>query len=129
PKIDRIWPSRSWFTNSKFSFYQFPYLIDDDSLLNWQEVYDDVASVLQTGEYDVALFGCGGLGLPLAALAKRLGKIGIHLGGHLQLIFGIFGNRHLEQWWHQRCINTAWIRPLSHEVPESAKRVENSCYW
>lgn len=129
PKIDQIWPSRHWFRNSRFSFYRFPYLIDYDTLLDWREVYDDVAQVLKSGEYDVVLFGCGGLGLPLAALAKRSGITGFHLGGHLQLVFGIYGNRHLEQSWHQRCINSAWIRPLEHEVPQSAKRVENACYW
>lgn len=127
--LNRVWPSRQWFTNSKFSFYRFPYLIDDECSLNWRDVYDDIAQVLKGGEYDVALFGCGGLGCPLASLAKRYGRIGFHLGGHLQLIFGIYGNRHLEQWWHQRWINSAWIRLLKHEVPESAKRVENSCYW
>ena len=129
PKLADIWPSRKWLSNSNILLYRFPYLIDDNCQLNWWDVYDDVTHILQTWEYDIALLGCGGLGLPLAAVAKRSGKIGIQLGGQLQILFGIYGNRHLEQEWHCRCINSSWIRPLPHEVAESARRVENSCYW
>lgn len=129
PKLIDIWPSRQWLINSKITFYKFPYLIDDNCLLNWWDVYNEIATILTTDQYDVALFGCGGLGLPLAALAKKSGKIGIHLGGHLQLLFGIYGNRHLEQEWHKSCINGYWIRPLNHEVAQTANRLEKSCYW
>ena len=37
--------------------------------------------IVKAGDYDVALMGCGGLGLPLAAAAKTAGRIGIHLVG------------------------------------------------
>lgn len=129
PKISQIWPNRKWFIDSEFTFYKFPYLIDSNCSLNWLDVYSSIAEILLTSNYEVALFGCGGLGLPLASVAKQTGKIGIHLGGHLQLIFGIYGNRHLSQEWHRRCINSAWIRPLKNEVPSTANAVENACYW
>jgi glycerol-3-phosphate dehydrogenase len=44
-------------------------------------------------DYDVALIGCGAYGLPLASHVKRKGKQSIHLGGGLQLLFGIKGKR------------------------------------
>jgi hypothetical protein len=129
PKIADLWPSRNWLSNSKVLLHRFPYLIDENDELNWWDVYKDMIEVLQTWEYDVALFGCGGLGMPLAAFAKQQGKIGIQLGGQLQILFGVYGNRHVEQKWHQQCINPAWIRPFPHEIAKSATRVENSCYW
>ena len=44
-------------------------------------------------DYDVCLIGCGAYGFPLAAHVKHKGKQAIHLGGTLQLLFGIKGNR------------------------------------
>jgi hypothetical protein len=51
------------------------------------------------------------------------------LGGHLQLIFGIYGQRHLNQSWFRDQMNSYWVRPDSSEVPLSANRVEGGCYW
>ena len=129
PELSRIWTRRPWTWKADFTVLQFPYLIDENCPQSWQDVWKEMLSVVKAGEYDVALFGCGGLGMPLAAAAKRAGRIGIHMGGHLQLLFGIYGQRHLEQEWHARLINESWIRPLPQEVAESAKRVENACYW
>ena len=44
-------------------------------------------------DYDVALIGAGAFSIPLAAHAKMRGKVGIHLGGSLQILFGIYGSR------------------------------------
>jgi hypothetical protein len=128
-RIESVWPTRRWFRDCKVIAYRFPFLIDESCKLTWWEVYESVGRVVQDANYDVALFGCGGLGLPLAALAKRSERIGIHLGGLLQLAFGIYGERHLTQDWHRRCINDAWIRPSTDETPACARKVENSCYW
>ena len=40
-------------------------------------------------EFDVAIIGSGAWSLPLAAHTKRLDKIGLILGGTLNLLFGI----------------------------------------
>ena len=44
-------------------------------------------------DFDVALIGAGAYGLFLATECKRLGKVGIHIGGATQLLFGILGKR------------------------------------
>ncbi len=128
-RIESIWGRRPWKIDPEFVVKQFPYLIDDDCPLSWQEVWNEMHSLVQAGDYDVALMGCGGLGLPLAAAAKATGRVGLHMGGHLQVLFGIYGQRHLEHDWHARWINDAWIRPPKNEVPKTAQRVENGCYW
>jgi len=60
---------------------------------------------------------------------KRRGKIGYHLGGATQLLFGIKGRRWDSHPVISKCYNEHWIRPLSEEIPEKAKLVEESCYW
>jgi hypothetical protein len=128
-RMEQIWEKRGWKWRADFRVVKFPYLIDDDARQTWKEVWTEMLAIVKAGDYDVALMGCGGLGLPLAAAAKSAGRVGIHMGGHLQLLFGIYGQRHLEQDWHARWINDAWVRPQADEVPKTAKRVENGCYW
>jgi hypothetical protein len=83
-------------------------------------------------DFDIALIGCGAFGLPLASFVKtELKKTSIHLGGALQLLFGIMGKR-WEQYNHptfKRFVNEYWTRPLPEETPESHKNVEDGCYW
>ena len=38
PKIAEIWPGRRWLKETSFTFYTFPYLIDDQCSLNWWDV-------------------------------------------------------------------------------------------
>lgn len=128
-KLADVWPELPWLTSLDFNIMQFPYLIDDDCSETWWDVYNRIGDVISSGNYDVALLGCGGLGLPFAALSKKSGRIGIHLGGHLQLLFGIYGQRHLDHEWHRKHINKAWVRPNINEVAKSANRVEGGCYW
>lgn len=129
PRLADIWPGASWMEGVEFTSLMFPYLIDESCLETWWEVYDRIGSIIFQGDYDVALFGCGGLGLLFAKLAKDAGRVGIHIGGHLQLLFGIYGKRHLQQPWHLNHINDTWVRPESGEVAQSAGRVEGGCYW
>ncbi len=128
-RLPQVWPKRKALPQFTIVPYQFPYLVEDDTPLTWWEVYADASKVIDRGDYDVALLGCGGLGSPLAARAKEAGKIGLHLGGHLQLIFGVYGSRIQDQDWHARWVNDAWVRPLPQEVPRCAQRIEKGCYW
>jgi hypothetical protein len=129
PHLRKVWPHMRWMEGTEFVVEPFPYLIDENCPETWWEVYERIGKFISVGNYDVALFGCGGLGLPFAYLAKKAERVGIHLGGHLQLIFGIYGQRHLQQPWFRDQMNEYWIRPDKCEVPHSAKRVEGGCYW
>lgn len=129
PKLGEVWREMPWMAETDFHLVPFPYLIDEDCSETWWEVYNRIGKIICAGNYDVALFGCGGLGLPFTQIAKDAGRIGIHLGGHLQLIFGIYGQRHLNQNWFCDQINKYWVRPDKSEVPHSANRVEGGCYW
>lgn len=60
---------------------------------NWFEALEWMKNELDKESYDIALLGCGAYGFPLAAHAKRTGHKAVHLGGSLQLFFGIKGKR------------------------------------
>jgi hypothetical protein len=97
---------------------------------NWFEALDYMKEEMEKKDFDIAIIGCGAYGLPLTIHAKKLGKIGIHLAGWTQLLFGIYGKRWLEdQPQYARYINDYWIRPSPSETPKSAKLVEGGCYW
>lgn len=80
-------------------------------------------------DYDICLIGCGAYGFPLAAHVKRTGKKAIHLGGGLQLLFGIRGKRWDMRDEYKSLMNEYWIRPSEDETPVVAKKVEGACYW
>lgn len=105
----------------------------DERFKNWFEALDHMKLQMEKIDFDIALIGCGAYGFPLAAHAKKLGKIGFHLGGELQTIFGIIGKRY-ENPSHAdgiylKYINKHWIRPNKNERPKNYKNVENGCYW
>jgi hypothetical protein len=64
----------------------------------------------------------------LAHYAKKLGKIGIHCGGGLQLFFGIMGKR-WEKSSYLNSLQIGWIRPDKNEKPVGADLIEGATYW
>ena len=97
---------------------------------NWFEALESMKSQMNNIDFDVAIIGCGAYGFPLAAHAKKLGKIGIHLGGVTQLLFGIKGSR-WENWTHytelRKNNGKDWV--YANEIPKDYKKVEHGCYW
>lgn len=106
---------------------------------DWFEALDWMKSCMDATDYDIALIGCGAYGFPLAAHAKRMGKQSVHLGGALQLLFGIRGKRWEDpsygvrvfgvQNMYKRLFNEAWVYPTESLRPKYANRVESGCYW
>ena len=80
-------------------------------------------------DFDVALIGCGAYGMHLAAYCKRKGKIGLHLASYVQLLFGIYGKRWLEDARISPFINEYWVRPNENEKPKNFWNIEDGCYW
>jgi hypothetical protein len=130
PRREQIWAARpGLLPDCQISGYRFPYLISRDCTLSWQEVYAQVAAMMRETDFDVALLGCGALGLPLGLLAKQLGRHAIHMGGFLQVLFGIHGSRFRQDQAYAELFNQHWIAPADSETPMEAKSIENGCYW
>jgi hypothetical protein len=102
--------------------------------VDWFAALESMKSAMDHENYDICLIGCGAYGLPLAAHAKRSGKKGFHIGGSLQLLFGIRGKRwenpgYNPNYNYSLLMNEHWIRPGKEETPSTADRVEGACYW
>lgn len=101
---------------------------------NWFEALDWMKNEMDKEDYDVALIGCGAYGFCLAAHAKRMGKKAIHMGGVLQLLFGIKGKRWENKNYHPiydytTLFNNYWVKPYEIYKPQNSNNVENGCYW
>lgn len=97
---------------------------------DWFEALQYMENEIDCHDYDIAIIGCGAYGMDLAAHVKRQGKIAIHLAGWTQMLFGIYGNRWLnDQPKYAHFINDYWVRPKKEERPKGAESVEKGCYW
>lgn len=111
----------------------------ESEFASWFDALQFMKDEIDKTDFDICLLGCGAYGLPLAAHIKRKGKKAIHIGGSLQLIFGIKGKR----WENPRygaqelgsegkypaLMNEYWVYPNDDSKPKNAKAVEGACYW
>ena len=95
----------------------------------WFDALDYMKNEIEKIDFDIALIGAGAYGLPLAADIKRMGKKAIHIGGTLQIYFGIRGLRWEKDPNFQNIINEHWVRPLPEEYPLRYKQMEGGAYW
>ncbi len=98
---------------------------EDPRFKDWFEALDYMKKEIDGKDFDVALIGCGAYGLPLASYVKSKGKQAVHLGGILQLLFGIKGKR----WENEPGQNEYWTSPLKEDIPKKHNRIEGGCYW
>jgi len=97
---------------------------------SWQDNYEAMCRQIDALDFDVALLGCGGYGVPLVNYIKHEKKrSAIYIGGALQILFGIKGKRWDENPDINRFYNEHWIRPAKHEHFQEQNQVENACYW
>lgn len=107
---------------------------------DWFEALQWMKNEIDKVDYDICIIGCGAYGFPLAAHVKRKGKKAIHLGGALQLLFGIRGKRWenpnygVKEWGipygsYSALMNQYWVSPGELGRPKNANQVEGACYW
>ena len=96
---------------------------------DWFEALDIMKKDISKIDFDIAIIGCGAYGFPLAAECKRMGKKAIHLGGQVQMMFGILGKRWEEIPYYQQLISEYWVHPMEEEIPNNFEKVEGGCYW
>jgi hypothetical protein len=105
---------------------------------DWFDALNWMKQEIDNRDYDICLIGCGAYGFPLAAHVKRQGKKVVHLGGEIQILFGIRGRRwenpNLGAEWgmpftHLSMMNEYWIRPGDDLKPQNAAQIEDNCYW
>lgn len=111
--------------------------LKDDRFETWFDALEFMKKEILNIDFDIALLGCGAYGFPLAAEIKKAGKQAVHMGGILQILFGIMGKR-----WDgtrnggkvnirkdiAKYYNENWTYPLE-EKPKEASKVEYGPYW
>ena len=120
--------------NQEFVFYKsFNTLAGNHIHNNWIETFNIMCKDIEKLEFDIALVSCGGYGLPLCNFIKTsMNKSAIYVGGGLQLLFGVIGNRWLSHPTILKIINenqTKFIRPSDNEIVKNVGIVEGGCYW
>lgn len=96
---------------------------------DWFEALESMKEQINKIKCDVALIGCGAYGLPLAAHAKRQNMCALHMGGVIQLLFGIKGKRYVENPEVAKYLNDYFIFPPEADKPKNLEIVEGGCYW
>jgi hypothetical protein len=98
---------------------------------SWQETFEKMRDDISKLDFDVAILGCSHYGLPLVAHIKNnMNKSAIYMGGELQILFGIKG----ERWdgWEKvnKFYNEHWTRSID-EKPDGFRGLatDNGCYW
>ena len=109
----------------KFVRCPFQSHLETSPFASWEDGLDKLAAEVASMEFDVALIGAGAWSLPLGRRIKQMGKSAIHMGGEVQLLFGIQGKR----WEYAYIYNSAWVNPDPEETPKDKNRVEDGCYW
>jgi len=85
--------------------------------------------IKEVGAADIALIGCGGLGMIIAGELRKRGVSCIVLGGAIQVLFGIKGARWAQHNVISKFWNDDWVWPAAEEIPGGANLVEGGCYW
>ena len=128
----QIWANENILPEFKLITYKAIQTIAGNNTENysdWFEALDIMKKDISKIDFDIAIIGCGAYGFPLAAECKRIGKKAIHLGGQVQMMFGISGKRWEEIPYYQQFINEYWVHPMEEEIPNNFKKVEGGCYW
>lgn len=136
-QIERGWKifkdSHIFLPEQKFAFYEsYNTLAGNHPHSSWLETFEIMKNDIANLDFDIALLGCGGYGLPLCNFIKmELKKSAIYIGGGIQLLFGIKGKR-----WENHPIiskiikeNGNFISPSGEEILKNNQKIENGCYW
>jgi hypothetical protein len=131
--FEAVWAKtgKRWFDPAAVDALEFPYGTDPathERFPTARDLLDEITDDIARRDFDVALIGAGGLGDPIAAFVKGLGKVGFCLGGHTQVLFGVIGDRWRDnEEWQRDYFNDAWISTPEDSRPDQVPAGEH--YW
>lgn len=101
----------------------------DLSFETWFDALKHMYNQIDNVDFDIALIGAGAYGIFLGDYIKRKGKQAVHVGGALQLCFGIRGKRWDSSDTISKLYNEHWVIASENEKPKGLDKVEEGCYW
>lgn len=131
--FEAVWrkTGKPWFEPANVEAVEFPYGYARSTQRRYGDalaLLAEIRSRIEATRFDVALIAAGALGSPIAAWVKEQGKVAVSLGGHLQVLFGVLGERWRQRpEWQRDYINEAWIDMPERYRPDPQETDEN--YW
>jgi hypothetical protein len=95
----------------------------------WRAAVRHCVDAVVAAGCEVALIGCGALGMLIADGCRKKGIGAIVMGGAIQVLFGIKGARWATHDVIGKFWNDAWVWPTADETPAGAAAIEGACYW
>jgi hypothetical protein len=134
--FERVWSKtgKKWFYPASVDALEFPYGFSPETHRKYPTVIDlfeKIKEQLNKRDFDIALIGAAGLAIPIASTIKDMGKIAIDLGGHLQIVFGVIGQRwrNLDD-MKRNYFTEHWIDMPERYRPKEANDVcDRGAYW
>lgn len=142
---DKVWSGKwnnFWDKSINFKYIKFshPYAtLSKKEQEQYPPTFIDVIEkykkeINQIGDFDIAVVGAGCYSISLCSYIKtHTQHTAFHLGGGLQMMFGVYGNRWFQNGnpsdFFKEYINEHWIRPSGDEVPEGFRKQENGAYF
>jgi hypothetical protein len=133
--FEGVWSAthKRWFYPERVDALELPYGFARETQERYGtalDLFDAVAEQISKRDFDVALVAAAGLAVPIVSHVKGLGKIGIDLGGHLQVLFGVLGKRWRQrEYWMREIWNEHWIDMPAAYVPKEADVCDQGAYW
>ncbi|OHD24231.1 MAG: hypothetical protein A2086_11755 [Spirochaetes bacterium GWD1_27_9] len=133
--FEAVWSKigKKWFYPASIDSLEFPYGLSKSTQAKYGDAFNLLAEIkeeIKKKDFDIALIAAGGIAIPLASFIKSIGKIGISLGGHLQIVFGVIGGRWRNQEeWQTKYFNEHWVNVPENYIPKEKDDCENGCYW
>jgi len=124
---------KKWFYPKSVDALEFPYGFAKETRKHYStaiDLFKHIITLVDSRDFDIALIGAGGLAIPIASHIKSMGKIGIDLGGHLQVLFGVLGKRYREWRWEAWDSNEWCIdMPAKYRPKEAEEVCDSGAYW
>ena len=101
---------------------------------SWYNALDIMCNDISKIDFDIALIGAGAFGMFLANHIKNMGKKAVHVGGAVQVLFGITGARwERYEKFNNEIKNEYWVRPSEDETVSNLDKFlngeGNKAYW
>jgi hypothetical protein len=126
-----IWTNKNVLPNFELITYKSVMSMGDlNPHSSWTESLEIMKSDISKIDFDIALLGCSTYGLPLVNfISKKLNKSAIYIGGAIQIMFGIKGERWDNHPEISSFYNESWVRPSLNERPNNYRILEGGTYW
>jgi hypothetical protein len=134
-RFERVWSKTKtkWFFPAEVDAVEFPYGFESETQRQFPtalDLFESIRAEIAKKDFDIALIAAAGLAVPLAAFVKSIGKVAIDLGGDLQFLFGVMGNRwRSDERMKEKYFNEWWVEVPAKYRPTGKGVAGDQAFW